>query len=538
MKNIFLVIAISIAFWIVGCEKGSVDLPTEPETPETYNITLDKKEINMVVGDKTKLTATYTSTSNTNEIIKWTSSNLDVVKVSGNGEVEAVGEGISEIRASVKDVYDVCIVTVDKKTIPISDIIIKNDVKRLKIDEAYKIEFSIVPIDATSDEITFSSSNSQVASVNENGEVVGKSVGNAVIKLSAGGVAKDVKVSVFQEDEVYAATMYYDYNKYVSQLWKYDTEILSYANFQIVNFDVRENNTLIIGNEDYDKLSAVIIKNGNKTQLEDIDYGERVAIIDSEFDGDDIYLLVNYPKPVVNGGHGVWKNSKKLFEYAEDAVLTEYSIINIYDILVIESDVYACGCIVEPVDETNSEYIPTIWKNNKIYKQYKKSQYNVGDYSYIGDMVLHNGQIHMLMSEGSNNDCKLSVWSENGKLYELENAKVYNDGELHNITGGNIYSNNGDLYCAVSRSYNNNEIYSFVLSAYRNQSEIFTIPDVYLFSVDFVEDSMYSLVTKQITKGGNIFWSESIYRDDVEVVEIIKPQSYHLYSPSIKAYSK
>lgn len=537
MKNIFLIITISIAFLFVGCEKGSVDLPIEPETPEIYSIKLDKKEINMVVGDKTKLTATYTSTSNTNEIIKWTSSNSDVVKVSDNGEIEAISEGKSEIRASVKDVYDVCVVTVDKKTIPISDINIKNDIKRLKIYETYKIEFSIVPIDATSDEIIFSSSNSEVASVNESGEIVGKSVGNAVIKISAGDVVKDVKVSVFQEDEIYAATMYFDYNKYVSQLWKYDTEILSYTNFHIADFDIRGNNTLIIGNEDYDKLSAVIIEDGNKTQLEDIDYNERVAIIDSEFDGDDTYLLVNYPKPVVNGGLGVWRNSKKLFEYAEDA-LSDYSIMNIYDILVIGSDVYACGCIEEPVDEVNSEYIPTIWKNNKIYKQYKKSQYNIDDFSYIGDMVLHNGQIHMLMSEGSNNDCKLSVWSESGKLYDFENIKEYNAGKLQNITGGNIYSNNGDLYCVVSRSYNNNEIYTFVLSAYRNDAEIFTIPDVHLFSVDFVEDSMYILATKQITKGGNVFWSESIYRDDVEEMEIIKPQSYHLYSPAIKAYSK
>ena len=59
-------------------------------------------ENNIVVGESTMLTATYTPTNVTNKTVTWNSSNTTVASVSSSGRVKGLSNGNTTITASMK----------------------------------------------------------------------------------------------------------------------------------------------------------------------------------------------------------------------------------------------------------------------------------------------------------------------------------------------------------------------------------------------------------------------------------------------------
>ncbi len=72
-------------------------------TNKVTKVTLDKKSMNVLVGEAFALKATVTPAKADNTELKWTSSNDSVAVVDGNGKVTAVRAGTAKITATAKD---------------------------------------------------------------------------------------------------------------------------------------------------------------------------------------------------------------------------------------------------------------------------------------------------------------------------------------------------------------------------------------------------------------------------------------------------
>lgn len=195
---------------------------TKPVTAITFSET--EKELNK--GDSITLVPIVTPTD-ADSILTWTSSDASVAVVDKNGTVTAVGAGSADITVSAKGISATCTVTVKA---PAQSIQISESTVSLQEDETYQPTATVDPADTT-DEITWSSSDSSIASVDTTGRVTAKKAGTATITVAAGQQSADCVVTVTAK-EIKAESI--SLNKTSMTLTKGNSEKLT-ANITPVN---------------------------------------------------------------------------------------------------------------------------------------------------------------------------------------------------------------------------------------------------------------------------------------------------------------
>ena len=161
-------------------------------------ITLDKNKVTLdISGTKTtKLNAKIQpSNANRNTGITWNSSNTEVATVDQSGNVTAKANGTTTITATTQNGKSAsCTVTV---TTLITSLTVSPTSKTLKTGETVQLTATKNPSTAT-EGITWTSSNSSVATVNQNGLVTAKGSGTATItvKSSTGGKSVTCTITV------------------------------------------------------------------------------------------------------------------------------------------------------------------------------------------------------------------------------------------------------------------------------------------------------------------------------------------------------
>lgn len=164
------------------------------------SVKLNKTSSSMTPNTSIKLTATVSPSNASNKKITWSSSNTKVVKVSQSGVVSAVGAGTATITAkSSNGKKATCKVTVN--SIAVKSVSL-NKTSVTSVGK-FKLTATISPSNATDRTLTWTSSNTKVATVDKNGNVTPKGYGTAkiTVKTSNGKTAvctvtvkKDVKV--------------------------------------------------------------------------------------------------------------------------------------------------------------------------------------------------------------------------------------------------------------------------------------------------------------------------------------------------------
>ena len=124
----------------------------------------------------------------------WSSDNSMVASVDEYGNVMAMSLGTAMITASCGEVSAYCIVTVVET--PAESIQLNFDTAILRVGEVYPLAATVLPENATDKTIVWSSDNSMVATVDENGTVVAMSLGTAIITASCGEVSASCMVTV------------------------------------------------------------------------------------------------------------------------------------------------------------------------------------------------------------------------------------------------------------------------------------------------------------------------------------------------------
>ena len=158
------------------------------------NVTLDETTLTLMRGDTGKLTATVTPDNAYDKTVLWSSSNASVATVDGNGTVTAVSKGTATITAQAGGKTATCAVTVNP--IPVENVTLNVTTLKLAPNMTKTLTATVNPDDADDTTVTWSSSDTSVATVSNDGMVTAVKVGAATITAQAGGKTAACEVTV------------------------------------------------------------------------------------------------------------------------------------------------------------------------------------------------------------------------------------------------------------------------------------------------------------------------------------------------------
>ncbi len=139
-------------------------------------------------GDTLQLTAKVSPSNASDTSVTWSSSSTGIAKVSTTGLVTGVAAGTAVITAKANDGSNksaTFTVTVTKKVIKVTKISLSASTLLTKVGCTEKITATVTPTNADNRAVTWSSSAPTVASVDQSGNIIAKSVGNATITVKA-----------------------------------------------------------------------------------------------------------------------------------------------------------------------------------------------------------------------------------------------------------------------------------------------------------------------------------------------------------------
>ena len=150
------------------------------------SLTLVDQNVTLFVGDTYTLTANVTSHNLKDPVITWTSSDESIVTVNNNGVITATGVGECDITATCRGVSATCHITV-MPVLPQS-IILNSENESVFIGETLQLTATVLPENTTDKTVTWTSSNENIATVDQNGLVTTVNLGKCDIIASCQGL--------------------------------------------------------------------------------------------------------------------------------------------------------------------------------------------------------------------------------------------------------------------------------------------------------------------------------------------------------------
>lgn len=151
----------------------------------TTSISLNKSSMSLNKGGSETLTITRTPSSVSYPTITWTSSNTGVATVDSNGKVTAVGNGTATITAKTTDgtnLSKTCSVTVRT---PVSGVTVSPTTLTLNVGGTYTLAKTVSPSGASNQNVTWSTNNTAVATVDSSGKVTAVGKGTCTITCTS-----------------------------------------------------------------------------------------------------------------------------------------------------------------------------------------------------------------------------------------------------------------------------------------------------------------------------------------------------------------
>ncbi|MBO4625420.1 MAG: Ig-like domain-containing protein [Bacteroidales bacterium] len=185
-------------------------------------VTLDKTTLTLEEGKEVTLTATVTPADASDPKVTWSSSASDIATVDANGKVKAVKEGKATITATAGGKSATCAVTVTKAPVPATSVTLNKSTLELYEGKTETLTATVAPANTT-DELTWSSDKTAVATVDNTGKVTAVAEGTAVITAKAGDKSATCTVTVKKVVAVTSLTL----NKTTLELEKGASETLT-----------------------------------------------------------------------------------------------------------------------------------------------------------------------------------------------------------------------------------------------------------------------------------------------------------------------
>ena len=165
------------------------------------SISINKTELVISKGQSETLTATVKPDDATDKTVTWDISNTAIATIDSNGKVTAVSGGDATITAKAGNQVATCALTV---TVPVESVSLDKESITLEEESTTTLVATVKPDDATDKSVTWSSSNTSIATVDQSGKVTAVKEGSATITARASN--KQATCSVTVKKKVIAVT--------------------------------------------------------------------------------------------------------------------------------------------------------------------------------------------------------------------------------------------------------------------------------------------------------------------------------------------
>ena len=162
---------------------------------ESINITDDEIKINKNDNKELKVEINPEDATEVSAI-EWSSSDEEVATVDSNGKVTGMKEGTATITAKMGNLTDT--VDVEVKEIPLENISLSSNDKKLQAGKTMKLAITLNPTNTTDDvTFTYQSSDESIAKVDEDGNIIAIKSGKVKIKVMASnGLEEEIEIEV------------------------------------------------------------------------------------------------------------------------------------------------------------------------------------------------------------------------------------------------------------------------------------------------------------------------------------------------------
>lgn len=160
---------------------GTACSQTREESPEVKSLQVSPSSLSLVVGETEKLSLKIEPVECESLPVNWRSSKPDVASVSKDGLVEALKEGVATITATVGKKESSCRIEVTPEYVPVTGVSLNKTTLTLLEGNTEKLEATVIPSNATNQQVTWRSTDESVATVDDNGLVKAIKHGEAKI---------------------------------------------------------------------------------------------------------------------------------------------------------------------------------------------------------------------------------------------------------------------------------------------------------------------------------------------------------------------
>ena len=180
-----------------GDKEATCVVTVEKKVIAVSGITLDQTAATLTEGETLTLTATVSPDDATDKTVTWETSDAAIATVV-DGVVTAVAPGTATITATAGDCTATCVVTVEKKVIAVSGIVLDQTAATLTEGETLTLTATVTPDDATDKTVTWGTSDAAIATVVD-GVVTAVAPGEVIITAKAGEHSATCVVTVKAE---------------------------------------------------------------------------------------------------------------------------------------------------------------------------------------------------------------------------------------------------------------------------------------------------------------------------------------------------
>lgn len=188
----YLVLFFVVLFTMFSCGGGSGE---GKEDIPVSSISINMTSADVIEGKTVQLNATVSPSNASEKAISWSSSNTSVATVS-NGLVSAESVGETTITASAGGRSATCIITVKPKPIDVTSVELNKNQLELFVGSSDKLVATVKPDNASDKTVTWSTSDVNTVTVDNEGKVSAIKEGTAVVTAKSGDKTATCNITV------------------------------------------------------------------------------------------------------------------------------------------------------------------------------------------------------------------------------------------------------------------------------------------------------------------------------------------------------